>query len=406
MVGRILSNDLFDPKAAIIIQNKDDLNIPLMMEAIPTPKEFQDAIESLSPEQQAFAKAFRAMQLESTLFGVCIIQIKPQLEKLLNLPDDSLTKEIELTQDLLNMFIQYQIPSDLLSYAGDPDANVAQKLNVVKGHVAAMQEMIAKSKQRQLEEQQQVREYSKAQSLADEIVCFEAKKTKVKRSIKRKKSVVKKECKSSGPVSKMKMKSSSAVPDSAPAPTPAPQQDVPPPEAPSQPDQQEPEQKQPSLDFDTDGEGIDITSIPSELDSKYGTLDEDAAVRATIIHVGQSWTKKYQKGLLSPPSTDVLEKQNQEHERNRAFDLLDALSRSGVLSVDQASLHVVVAATHCFDKTLMNAVIQDNVNPIEKVERSILIAASTIHRIPTENLLKPEHAERIKAHSPQLFTDA
>ena len=31
---------------------------------------------SLSPEQQAFAKAFRAMQLESTLFGVLVVQIK------------------------------------------------------------------------------------------------------------------------------------------------------------------------------------------------------------------------------------------------------------------------------------------------------------------------------------------
>lgn len=35
---------------------------------------------------------------ESTLFGVCIIQIKPQMEKVLCLPPDSLTKEIKLTQ--------------------------------------------------------------------------------------------------------------------------------------------------------------------------------------------------------------------------------------------------------------------------------------------------------------------
>ena len=33
-----------------------------------------------------------AMQLESTLFGVAVVQIKPQLEKLLNLAEDSLTK--------------------------------------------------------------------------------------------------------------------------------------------------------------------------------------------------------------------------------------------------------------------------------------------------------------------------
>ena len=58
------------------------------------------------------------MQLESTLFGVCVIQIKPQLEKLLKLNDDGLTKEIALTQELLNLFIEYQIPSDLLSYDG------------------------------------------------------------------------------------------------------------------------------------------------------------------------------------------------------------------------------------------------------------------------------------------------
>ena len=82
MVGSIASADLFEPKYGIIIQNKDDLRIPLMLETIPTPKEFKDAIESLSPEQQRFAKGFRSMQLESTLFGVCIIQIKPQLEKL------------------------------------------------------------------------------------------------------------------------------------------------------------------------------------------------------------------------------------------------------------------------------------------------------------------------------------
>eukprot|EP01034_Spumella_vulgaris_P024500 gene24500-30852_t len=85
LVGRIASATLFEPKYGFIVQNKDEVTIPLLLEQIPTPKEFRDAIESLSPEQQRFAKAFRSMQLESTLFGVCVIQIKPQLEKVLKL---------------------------------------------------------------------------------------------------------------------------------------------------------------------------------------------------------------------------------------------------------------------------------------------------------------------------------
>merc|ERR1711970_1614123 len=141
LVGRIASAKTFDPKYAAIIQNKDELKIPLELSTIPTPKEFKDAIESLSPEQQAFAKAFRSMQLESTLFGVLVIQIKPQLEKVLNLPEDSLTKEIKLTQELLQLFIKYQIPSDLLAFDSNSDGaeivnpGATEKLAAVKEHV-------------------------------------------------------------------------------------------------------------------------------------------------------------------------------------------------------------------------------------------------------------------------------
>ena len=100
-----------DPKDAIIVQNKvcnivqpcykmidfrywtfrftclawfvqDELLIPLLLEELPTAKEFKDAIKSLSPEQQRFARAYRKMQLASSVFGVCVIQIKPQLEAL------------------------------------------------------------------------------------------------------------------------------------------------------------------------------------------------------------------------------------------------------------------------------------------------------------------------------------
>jgi hypothetical protein len=38
-----------------------------------------------------------------------------------------------------------------------------------------------------------------------------------------------------------------------------------------------------------------------------------------------------------------------------------------------------VCATHCFDKVLMDTLVKDNVNPIEKLERSVLIMGTTIH---------------------------
>ncbi len=56
------------------------------------------------------------------------LAITRQLERVLNLPPESLTKEIQLTQKLLDLFITYQIPSDLLSYDGDAAANGTAKV--------------------------------------------------------------------------------------------------------------------------------------------------------------------------------------------------------------------------------------------------------------------------------------
>jgi len=69
---------------------------------------------------------------------------------------------------------------------------------------------------------------------------------------------------------------------------------------------------------------------------------------------------------------------------------------------EHASLHVVVAATHCFDKTVTETVIQDNTNPIEKVERSLLIMATTVHQKPPAALIKEAQQQRISALSPTL----
>ena len=101
----------FDPKHAVVVQNKDEVLIPLITEVLPSAKEFKDATV------------------------VCIIQLKPQLERVLNLLDGALTKEIQLTQQLMSLFIDYQIPSDLLSYDGpsssDEVGDISMKVNAV-----------------------------------------------------------------------------------------------------------------------------------------------------------------------------------------------------------------------------------------------------------------------------------
>ena len=55
-MGRLGAHGTFEPKAALIVRNKDDVTLPLLLEQLPSAKEFRDAIASLSPEQQRFAK--------------------------------------------------------------------------------------------------------------------------------------------------------------------------------------------------------------------------------------------------------------------------------------------------------------------------------------------------------------
>ncbi len=145
LVGRVTGPEVFEPAYGIIVQNKDEVVIPLEMNAIPSAGEFKAATISVSPEQHAFAKMYRGMQLGSTLFGVCVIQIKPQLERVLKLVDRSLTQEIRLTQNLMQMLIEHQIPPDLLSSSGSQ-----RRLESVKRNVKRMQLVVAGAKIRDL----------------------------------------------------------------------------------------------------------------------------------------------------------------------------------------------------------------------------------------------------------------
>jgi hypothetical protein len=148
---------------------------------------------------------------------------------------------------------------------------------------------------------------------------------------------------------------------------------------------------------------LDMTTIPAILDAKFETLDTSHALRPTTIKLGEYWERTSLPALLGRATTSTLREFKQTEERNKTFDLLDALTRSGVLAIEHASLHVVLLATHNFDQGLVETVIQQNVNAIEKVEQSQLIVASVVHGVKPAQLLNVDQVARLQEFSPVLF---
>lgn len=194
-----------------------------------------------------------------------------------------------------------------------------------------------------------------------------------------------------------------AAPPSAPASQASPAAQSAQPAQVSQPQPQQSQSASQQASETGTASGRDYTQVPKEMDERFERLDTDNQLRPTIISPEGSWTKRAQKALLASPTTSTLSADDQKKEKDAAFDLLDALTKSGVIPIDHASLHIVVAATHCFDKTVTETVVQDNVNPIDKVERSTLIMATTVHQKPAAALIRDAQLPRVSASSPLLF---
>ena len=141
----------------------------------------------------------------------------------------------------------------------------------------------------------------------------------------------------------------------------------------------------------------DLTALPDTLDATYLRHDAHAALRSTIITPSSPWMLRRAAG------TTTLGAGEQAASLAAAFDLLDALTRSGALPLPHGQLHVILGATHAFDDTLLNTLVVGNMNPIEEVERSQLIIASTLHGVPPANLLTPAHFARLAAAEPGVL---
>lgn len=147
----------------------------------------------------------------------------------------------------------------------------------------------------------------------------------------------------------------------------------------------------------SDGSDRDYTQVPTMLERVSGILD--GTLRPTVVGLAESWERRRQ----GAPSSS-LDSDGQKLERNAAFDLLDALTRSGALAIDVAQLHILVAATHCFEMDVMQTVVQQNEDPIRMLERSAFLMASVIHLRPPSALAAP-HLDIRWEVSPELPTE-
>lgn len=75
-----------------------------------------------------------------------------------------------MTQDLMTFFIEYQIPTDLISYSilADPNAPMAEKVSTVRTHMQGMTNMVTQSN----EKAQKVRESLTASEVIEPILVW------------------------------------------------------------------------------------------------------------------------------------------------------------------------------------------------------------------------------------------
>ena len=158
------------------------------------------------------------------------------------------------------------------------------------------------------------------------------------------------------------------------------------------------------VDLNT-AEEFDFTVYPKMLESnmdKFGF--GDCPLRPTKIKLDSPWTlKSYDRILKKYNIALYSESASKTQAKKKTMDLLDALTRSGEIAVDDCGVHVMYAATHCFDKSVFDTVVRDNINPIERIEQSALVMAHTIHGADVPSLIVDHEKGRIQMFSPSLF---
>eukprot|EP01060_Flectonema_neradi_P017872 TRINITY_DN2471_c0_g1_i1.p1 TRINITY_DN2471_c0_g1~~TRINITY_DN2471_c0_g1_i1.p1 ORF type:complete len:805 (+),score=175.58 TRINITY_DN2471_c0_g1_i1:89-2503(+) len=321
LIGRLVDEE-YVVDQGILVQNKDEIEFILHLEDFKSNSELT-GLSGLSPVQREFALAYRKLQLESSLFAFSVIEVKPQLERVLNLPPDILSQEIKLTQQLLELIIKYNIPADLLSYPEEEINPTSEEeiINKIRGYVKTVQEMLQKCKDEAMKNLTET-------ALANEQITN-----------------------SGGEVNQIVKI-----------------------------------QSPPVMVATTSSGDRTASSLPGALQNALEKECQGICVRPTGISVGECHLTS-QKGLLGKPVRTVVSASELAKKKFDTLRLLSYLTKHGAIPIQYSKMHILMATTHRFDKTLMNVLVQDNMNPIVLVERSAQLIASAIHNVGPEEVL-------------------
>jgi len=129
----------------------------------------------------------------------------------------------------------------------------------------------------------------------------------------------------------------------------------------------------------------DFTQLPALLENGVVESAPGVELRPIVIHVGEKWRKRTKIPQQQQHQEQELNGVEQRLEKQKCFDLLRALTKSGALTITDCSLHVVIASSICFEKTLIDSLIVDNLEPISLIDSAHLLFAKTIHnKSPSE----------------------
>ncbi len=86
--------------------------------------------------------------------------------------------------------------------------------------------------------------------------------------------------------------------------------------------------------------GFDFTAVPHLLDANFDSFGNGSVLRSVIIRPGHPWSRQRQPSLVAralPLALPIYE-DGTKSEMRKAFDLMDALTKSGALVMDHTSL--------------------------------------------------------------------